>query len=409
MMHTRSTRTRRPTSAVATPFGVLHNDTDADGDTLTATGCGEFPCGTLTFNPDGSFTYTPRANFNGSDTFTYRASDGVAFSNLATVTINLTSVNDVPIANDDTLTVQNNGPQVIHRAVVVDNDIDPDLTYRATVYSNDFDGLATQPFNAGTNGGPGADGTDWEELPTGWTRDNTSTPAPSSGAAAGAEFFGWHTMDIDSWVSQQGGQQRDFFTKGGPGTHSGVLVADGDAYADFVPIDPNLYTTFMSTPVIPLNGINEDSLQLEFDSSYRPEDPGTELARVYVSFDGGAFQQLSEFNTANTPPGAGSLLRVNDHLVYDLHNAPDAKEVQIKWGYEQTGNDWWWAIDNVKLTGDKTDPAQETIQIQSHRAWQRVRGRRRRGCLHSSPIAYTGPDTSLTHSSTGCRPATPRQ
>jgi hypothetical protein len=38
----------------------------------------------LTFNPDGSFTYTPAANYNGPDSFTYKANDGTADSNVAT-------------------------------------------------------------------------------------------------------------------------------------------------------------------------------------------------------------------------------------------------------------------------------------------------------------------------------------
>ena len=56
--------------------GVLGNDTDADGDTLTAALVGAPQHGTLTLNPNGSFTYTPASNFTGTDTFTYRASDG---------------------------------------------------------------------------------------------------------------------------------------------------------------------------------------------------------------------------------------------------------------------------------------------------------------------------------------------
>ena len=45
--------------------------------------------GTLTLNPDGSFTYVPDANFNGVDTFTYQASDGTATSTPVTVTLNV--------------------------------------------------------------------------------------------------------------------------------------------------------------------------------------------------------------------------------------------------------------------------------------------------------------------------------
>ena len=78
---------------------VLTNDTDADaGTTLTAT-LGASPAhGTVALAADGSFTYTPNADFNGTDSFTYTASDGTAASNVATVTITVTGVNDAPVA-----------------------------------------------------------------------------------------------------------------------------------------------------------------------------------------------------------------------------------------------------------------------------------------------------------------------
>ena len=47
-------------------------------------------------NANGSFTYTPAANYNGPDSFTYRANDGTLDRNLATVTITVTAVNDAP-------------------------------------------------------------------------------------------------------------------------------------------------------------------------------------------------------------------------------------------------------------------------------------------------------------------------
>src|SRR6266568_3070477 len=52
--------------------------------------------GSLTLHADGSFTYTPSANYNGPDSFTYRASDGTLTSSLATVTITVSAVNDPP-------------------------------------------------------------------------------------------------------------------------------------------------------------------------------------------------------------------------------------------------------------------------------------------------------------------------
>jgi len=80
------------------PDGVLANDTDADGDPLSAVLVGLPANGTLDLNADGSFTYTPNLNFNGSDSFIYKANDGTVDSNLATVTITVNPVNDAPIA-----------------------------------------------------------------------------------------------------------------------------------------------------------------------------------------------------------------------------------------------------------------------------------------------------------------------
>ena len=79
--------------------GVLDNDTDANGDPLTAALVSGPENGTLTLNADGSFTYTPNANFNGSDSFAYMAYDGLEYSDVAAVSITVDPVNDAPVAN----------------------------------------------------------------------------------------------------------------------------------------------------------------------------------------------------------------------------------------------------------------------------------------------------------------------
>jgi Ca2+-binding RTX toxin-like protein len=53
--------------------------------------------GTLALGADGSFSYTPAANYNGTDEFSYRAGDGTLTSNLATVTLTVSAVNDTPM------------------------------------------------------------------------------------------------------------------------------------------------------------------------------------------------------------------------------------------------------------------------------------------------------------------------
>ncbi|QDT97673.1 Ig-like domain-containing protein [Gimesia aquarii] len=90
------------TELPVTPPGVLSNDTDADGDFLESILVTSTTNGTLTFNSVGQFTYTPTAGFVGTDSFTYKVSDGVNESSIGTVTINVT--NTVPVAVDDTYT-----------------------------------------------------------------------------------------------------------------------------------------------------------------------------------------------------------------------------------------------------------------------------------------------------------------
>src|SRR5262249_49301519 len=55
-------------------------------------------------NANGSFTYTPNANVNGTDTFTYKANDGNLDSNVAIVTITINPVNDAPASLNDSYT-----------------------------------------------------------------------------------------------------------------------------------------------------------------------------------------------------------------------------------------------------------------------------------------------------------------
>ena len=89
--------------------GVLANDSDVDGDPLTASPVSGPSSGNLTLGADGSFTYTPAPNYNGEASFTYVANDGLVASAPATVTITVSEVNDAPVAVDDAVSVEQNG------------------------------------------------------------------------------------------------------------------------------------------------------------------------------------------------------------------------------------------------------------------------------------------------------------
>src|SRR5439155_6720999 len=141
--------------------GVLANDADADGDALTAALVNPPANGALTLNADGSFTYTPNANFNGLDSFTYRANDGTDDSSPATVTITVNAVNDAPVANNDSYGTDEDTPLVVATPGVLGNDTDIEGSpLTATLVSGSGngtltlnpDGSFTYTPNAGFNG-----------------------------------------------------------------------------------------------------------------------------------------------------------------------------------------------------------------------------------------------------------------
>ncbi|MFN6440948.1 MAG: DUF4347 domain-containing protein [Nostoc sp. DedSLP01] len=120
--------------------GVLTNDTDTENTALKATLVSGPNNGSLIFNSDGSFTYTPNAGFQGIDTFTYKANDAITDSNIATV--NLYVGNQAP-----TVTLPSTNPTYTENAPAIF--IDPNATV-TDLDSLDFDlGKLTVRFSNG--------------------------------------------------------------------------------------------------------------------------------------------------------------------------------------------------------------------------------------------------------------------
>ena len=128
--------------------GVLSNDTDADGDNITAIKVSDPAHGTVTLNSNGSFTYTPAANYNGTDSFTYRANDGQANSNTATVTITINAVNRPPVAVNDAYSTSRNVVLNVAAPGVLGNDTDVEgSTLTAIKVTNPSHGSVTLNSN----------------------------------------------------------------------------------------------------------------------------------------------------------------------------------------------------------------------------------------------------------------------
>ncbi|MEO1999401.1 MAG: FG-GAP-like repeat-containing protein, partial [Planctomycetaceae bacterium] len=94
--------------------GVLTNDSDVDGDSLTAVLVADVAAGTLSLVSDGGFTYTPATGFEGIDSFTYKANDGSAESNTVTVTIDVIPIDFGDAPNPYPVMQQENG--ALHQA-----------------------------------------------------------------------------------------------------------------------------------------------------------------------------------------------------------------------------------------------------------------------------------------------------
>ncbi len=105
-------------------FNPTANDTDPDGDPLTVDSIGTPANGTLTDNGDGTYTYTPDENFNGTDSVSYTVSDPSGETSTATITFDVAPVNDAPVAENDDGGSTPQGTAVTIMPLV--NDSDPD-------------------------------------------------------------------------------------------------------------------------------------------------------------------------------------------------------------------------------------------------------------------------------------------
>jgi hypothetical protein len=100
--------------------GLLENDSDADDDALSVLLVTDVLNGSLTLNENGSFLYTPNADFTGIDVFEYRVKDGKQESNVAKVKIVVEPFNYVPEAVDDVVSAEEETPVDIN---VLENDL----------------------------------------------------------------------------------------------------------------------------------------------------------------------------------------------------------------------------------------------------------------------------------------------
>jgi VCBS repeat-containing protein len=131
---------------------VASNDSTTSGGTLSYSVAGGVTHGTLSFNSDGSFTYTPTTNYNGSDSFTYTVTDAASGESATrTVSLGVTPVNDAPVGVADSITVLEGGTvtSLVGSATsVLTNDTDAESnTLNAVLVSGPANGTLTLNTN----------------------------------------------------------------------------------------------------------------------------------------------------------------------------------------------------------------------------------------------------------------------
>jgi len=200
--------------------GVLQNDSDPDGDVLQAVLTSLPSLGVLQFSPDGALQYIPPADFTGSETFTYAASDGTSQSDPVIVTLQV----DTPISGTVTLLpgadafVLSTTPSTNYGG---DNElvVEQDVTVHHSYLQFDVPGgtvplgatLRLYVTNPSNDGGTvfsvantyKAQAIPWEEMGITWDNapDVAGTPLASSGTASSGTWVEW---DVSAAVTQTG-------------------------------------------------------------------------------------------------------------------------------------------------------------------------------------------------------------
>ncbi len=170
--------------------GVLANDTDPASLPITAVNATQPANGSVTLNTNGSFTFTPAANFAGSTSFTYQASNGARTSAPATVTLTVTPVNDAPVAQNDSYTGSPDQTLSVAAPGILTNDSDAENSaLTITVLTTTASGVLT----------PAADGSFSYVPGVGFTGTDTFTYRVSDGTLDST------TATVTLTIAQPGG------------------------------------------------------------------------------------------------------------------------------------------------------------------------------------------------------------
>ncbi len=208
-----------------------------------------------------------------------------------------------------------------------------------TIFSEDFEGVVLGP-NQDETAFPAA--AVWAKSPPAeWSINDTGVAGINEAGRGVTEWKGWSFANKDWWAQVAENQGRSDFARAA-GT---VAIADPDEWDDIGnPASLGTFNSFLRSPTINIAGLRPNSLELSFDSSFRPE--GNQRATVVVSYEGAETTVLDWVATEDN--------KTNERITIPLNNPPGATSMIITWGLTNAVNNWWWAIDNIKV--DRVGP-----------------------------------------------------
>ena len=210
---------------------------------------------------------------------------------------------------------------------------------KAIVFTEDFEGL---PLGPNVDESVPGDEVWTKTAPEGWIIDDSGVPGLDDPDNGVTEWAGWSFADNDWWASVDDQRRSEFELAVGT-----VAVADSDEYDDKG--DPvGTYNTFMSTPPIDISDLEAGSVELKFDSSWRPE--SSQTANITASYDGGNPIEVMLWVSNSSNPFYHDH-NTNETVIVPLDNPEGAQSLVLTFGYYDASNNWWWAIDNLVVSG----------------------------------------------------------
>ncbi|MCA9300236.1 MAG: hypothetical protein KDA28_14290, partial [Phycisphaerales bacterium] len=211
-------------------------------------------------------------------------------------------------------------------------------TPTVVVFQEDFDDLVLGP----SIDEPAASGVWTDVPPPGWEIDDSGVPGVGDPTQGVEEWEGWSFADPAWWTAVAADQRRSEFTL----ASGAIAVADPDEWDDLGdPESLGPYDTSMTTPWVDVE--RYDDLTLTFDSSWRPED--AQRVTITVEDDLGGSATILDWDSVPGPtfkPDA-----TNETVSIEVHVSPDATGIRFVFAMQDAGNDWWWAIDHLRLEG----------------------------------------------------------